>query len=182
MSETRDQLKQIAASQIRQKNLAAASFREMGKAAGIKSSSVHYHFKSRDALLLEVLQDYISQFSAELETRTENISSPRQRMLSLFDLCAEECSNDQQALLLAYIAGRHELTDASRDALSGFIEYLYQWLLDSLASARFLPVPRESLARVIVAAIEGAALADRGLGQPEHLAATREWVTSLTRL
>lgn len=182
MSETRDQLKQIAATQIRLKNLAAASFREMGKAAGIKSSSVHYHFKSRDALLLEVLQDYIAQFSAELDSRTEDISSPRQRMLCLFDLCSEEVIEGQQSLLLAYIAGRHELTDASREALSGFLEYLYQWLLESLASARFLPVPRESLARVIVAAIEGAALADCGRGGQEHLDTVREWITSLTRL
>tara|TARA_R110001583_G_scaffold27021_3_gene96941 strand:+ start:1902 stop:2219 length:318 start_codon:yes stop_codon:yes gene_type:complete len=62
VSETRDHLKTIATDQICKNNLAAASFREMGKAAGIKSSSVHYHFKSRDALLLELATDYQHAF------------------------------------------------------------------------------------------------------------------------
>jgi TetR/AcrR family transcriptional regulator, transcriptional repressor for nem operon len=182
MSETRDQLKVIAAEQIRQKNLAAASFREMGKAAGIKSSSVHYHFKSRDALLQELLQDYIAQFLQELENRSDGITSPRQRMLNFFSLCSEEISNNQQSMIQAYVAGRHELTDAGREELNGFFESLYQWILDSLTPARFLPVPKESLARVVVAAVQGAALADRGRESHDHLQAVGEWITSLTRL
>lgn len=181
MSETRNQLKEIASSQIREKNLAAASFREMGKAAGIKSSSVHYHFKSREALLLELLQDHNNRFMQTLEERTEGVTSPRQRMLSFFELCAEEVSGGGQPLLQAYIAGQHELTDEGRAELQGFLDNLYNWLLDTLAPARFLPVPRESLARVVLASVQGAMLMDRNRTS-DNLDAVREWITSLTRL
>ena len=80
MSETRAQLKHIAIDQIQQANLAAASFRELGKAAGIKSSSVHYHFQSRERLLTELLQDYDLKFFSELDAATAGTHRPRQRL------------------------------------------------------------------------------------------------------
>ncbi|MFK4753956.1 MULTISPECIES: TetR/AcrR family transcriptional regulator [Oceanospirillaceae] len=182
MSETRDHLKTIATDQICKNNLAAASFREMGKAAGIKSSSVHYHFKSRDALLLELATDYQHAFFAELQQRTEGITSPRQRLQQLCDLYTEHFTNNRQCLAQAYSAGMNELTEESQTAIHAFYEALFDWVLECLSSARFLPVSREALARVVVSALQGALVADRVGQDAVHLASVREWIGTLTSL
>lgn len=182
MSQTREQLKEIATEQICAKNLAAASFREMGKAAGIKSSSVHYHFKSRDALLLELLKDYQGRFFTELSSRTGDSSSPKQRLHTLFDLFNECKEQEIQCLVQAYSAEAHELNEETRVAINEFYDGLYDWVLESLSSARFLPVARESLARVVVASIQGALIADRAKPEGEHLSAVEDWLATLSSI
>jgi TetR/AcrR family transcriptional repressor of nem operon len=182
VSDTRDHLKSIATDQICKNNLAAASFREMGKVAGIKSSSVHYHFKSRDALLLELATDYQQAFFTELQQRTDGISSPRQRLQHLCDLYMDHFSSNGQCLAQAYSAGMNELTEDSLTAIQAFYDALYEWVLDCLSSARFLPVSREALARVVVSSLQGAMVADRVRPDTPHLESVREWLGTLTSL
>lgn len=182
MSDTRDQLKIIAVERIQKDNLAASSFREMGKAAGIKSSSVHYHFKSRDALLLELVKDFRSGFFDALQRRTGDISSPRQRLQHLFVIYADYYQNHELTLALAYQASIQELTGESRQAIADFHHELQTWVLDSLQPARFLPIPKESLALVVSSALQGALMMDRGQESAVHLDAVQEWLASLSSL
>lgn len=182
MSDTRDQLKIIAVERIQKDNLAASSFREMGKAAGIKSSSVHYHFKSRDALLLELVKDFRQGFFDALQRRTGDISSPRQRLQHLFMMYADYYQNHELTLALAYQASFQELTDECRQAIAEFHNELQQWVLDSLQPARFLPIPKESLALVVSSSLQGALLMDRGQDGAAHLDAVQEWLASLSSL
>ncbi len=182
MSDTRDQLKAIAIERIQKDNLAASSFREMGKAAGIKSSSVHYHFKSRDALLLELVKDFQKGFFDALQRRTGDISSPKQRLQHLFMLYAEYYRNQELCLTLAYQANVNELTSESRQAVFEFFDELEQWILDSLQPARFLPIPREALAKVVSSSLQGALMVDRGQSEAANLDAVQEWLSSLSSL
>ena len=178
MSDTREHLKSIATDQICTKNLAAASFREMGKAAGIKSSSVHYHFKSRDALLLELIKDYQKAFFELLEERTEGTSG-KQRLQVLCDVFTEYFTKDRQCMASAYSAGTHELTADSFAATNEFYDALYEWVLESLANVRFMSLGREALARVVVSSLQGALVTDRVRNDAVNLAAVQDWIASL---
>ncbi|WP_221793249.1 TetR/AcrR family transcriptional regulator [Oceanobacter mangrovi] len=178
MSDTRDHLKSIATDQICAKNLAAASFREMGKEAGIKSSSVHYHFKSRDALLLELIKDYQKDFFAMLDERAEEATG-KQRLIVLCEVFTEFFTKDRQCMAQAYSSGSHELTPDSMTATRDFYEALYEWVLESLTTTRFLAVSRDALARVVVSAIQGALVADRVRDDAINLASVQDWLSSL---
>lgn len=180
MSETRKQLKCIAIDQIQQGNLAAASFRELGKAAGIKSSSVHYHFQSRERLLTELLQDYDLKFFTELDAATANTHRPRLRLSALVEVFEQYHNQRQQCMSLAYAASPHELSDANLQAVQTFIERMESWVEDALAKASLLPVPKDQLASVIVAALGGALLFDRLNDEPKHLNAAKNWISSLS--
>ena len=180
MSETRAQLKHIAIDQIQQANLAAASFRELGKAAGIKSSSVHYHFQSRERLLTELLQDYDLKFFSELDAATASTHRPRLRLGALIDVFEHYHTHRRQCMSLAYAASPHELSDANLHAVQTFLEHMERWVEDALAKASLLPIPKDQLARVIVSALEGALLFDRLTDEPKHLNAARSWITSLS--
>ncbi|WP_430460759.1 TetR/AcrR family transcriptional regulator [Thalassolituus sp. LLYu03] len=179
MSDTRQQLKQIATEQIRRHTLHAASFREMGKVLGIKSSSVHYHFDNRDALLQELVSDYEHAFFAQLEARCAGVSSPLQQLAGLF---IDSHQQQQQCLCLAFAAAGDETTAEQRQAVQRFLQRLEDWVADTLARAHLLPLARPELARVIVSSLEGALLLDRDQPQPLRLEATRQWLSTLTRL
>ncbi|TNC92064.1 MAG: hypothetical protein CSH36_06475 [Thalassolituus sp.] len=180
MSETRTQLKSLAIDQIRQANLQAASFRELGKAAGIKSSSVHYHFQSRDKLLTELLHDYDMEFFEHLDVLTEGIHRPKERLKALVSVFEQSHAEKRQCMSLAYAASPHELSDTSLAAVDKFIFHLENWVTDTLQNASLLPVPRDELACVIVAALEGSLLFDRLHDDPRHLNAARRWIASLS--
>lgn len=182
MSQTRDQLKEIASEQIALNNLAAASFREMGKAAGIKSSSVHYHFKSRDALVLELLTDYHKSFFSDLEKQAGDNSSPKFRLSCLFSMFLNLKQEGKQAIIQAYSADAGELNEDAKTAVNEFYEDMYNWVLDSLNSARFLPASREALARVVISSLQGALAMDRTREDSPHLAAVEEWINTLSSI
>jgi TetR/AcrR family transcriptional regulator, transcriptional repressor for nem operon len=179
MSDTRDQLKQLATGQIRRENLAAASFRELGKAAGIKASSVFYHFQSREQLLTELVRDYENEFFAQLDARTHGSDSPKQRLLALLDLFKQSQQQGKQCLCAAYAASSHELSDDSRAAVQQFFSRLEGWILEVLNKASLLPLPRETLAKVLLSSLEGALLIDRTAIENQHLDAIRQWINKL---
>ena len=182
MSDTRDNLVQLAKQQIREDKLAAASFRELGKAAGIKSSSVHYHFQSRDNLLTEVFGDFRHEFFSELDERTFNISKPRQRLLVLLSLFEDYQQKNWLGMTSAYAAGLKELNDESQQEVKFFLNQVEGWIAQSLSSASFLPISRESVAKVLISALEGALLMDRIQQESDCLPAVREWICSLSSL
>ena len=182
MTSTRDQLKQIATEQIRRHTLHAASFREMGKVLDIKSSSVHYHFDNRDALLLELVSDYEQSFFQQLDQRCEGISSPSQRLEQLAGLFLHSFQQQYQCLCLAFAAAGDETSAEQRAAVQQFLHRLEDWITASLARASLLRQPKPELARVIVSALEGALLLDRGQPEPQRLQAVCQWLKTLTSL
>lgn len=45
----------------------ASSMRDIARIAGIQAASIYYHFPSKQALLVEIMQSYMSQLNAQLE-------------------------------------------------------------------------------------------------------------------
>ena len=182
MTDTRQQLKQIATEHIRRHTLHAASFREMGKALGIKSSSVHYHFDNREALLLELVKDYEQDFFRQLDEGCAALNSPAQRLQVLASLFLQSHSTRYQCLCLAFAAAGDEASAAQHQAVQDFLQRLELWVTDTLTRAHLLPLAKPELARVIVSALEGALLLDRDQPQPMRLQAVCLWLKTLTHL
>lgn len=182
MSDTRTQLKHIATEQIRRATLNAASFREMGKAADIKCSSVHYHFDNRDALLLELMTDYEQNFFRQLDERCLDMTSPSKRLQILVQLFLESHSQQFQCLSLAFAAAGPDTTTEQQLVVEQFIQRLEQWVIDSLARAHLLVMPKPELARLVISALQGAVLLDRQQQHPGRLIAVSAWLKTITRL
>lgn len=180
MSETRTQLKSIAIDQIRQANLSAASFRELGKAAGIKSSSVHYHFQSRDKLLTELLQDYDVDFFRHLNAQTSGLKRTKEKLFALIKVFEDGHHEKRQCMSLAYAASPQELSEDNLQAFHTFVEHLEDWVSEALSHASLLPIPRHELARLVVSSLEGSLLLDRLDTEPKHLNAAKLWISTLS--
>lgn len=61
----RDRIKSVATDMFMQHGYNGVSFLDIGKVLGITHSNIHYHFKNKASLALEVIQDYAN---ATLET------------------------------------------------------------------------------------------------------------------
>ncbi len=60
----------------------ASSMREIGRIAGIQAASIYYHYPSKQALLVEIIQVHMRQLNANLE---RIISKPHSFQQCLFD-------------------------------------------------------------------------------------------------
>jgi len=63
----------------------AATTREIAELSGVNKALIHYHFKSKDALLENVLDQYYEKLNATLRKALDKKGSARNKLLSLVD-------------------------------------------------------------------------------------------------
>ncbi len=103
MSEIREKLIKNAINTIQKYGIHKLTIRELGKAVDIKSSSVMYHFKSKDILMTELVKAYSEQFYIYLDEINQNTSDPKERINKLIDLY-EGTIRDEKLCLCGMIA------------------------------------------------------------------------------
>lgn len=75
MPDTHTQILDLAESAMRSRGYHAVSFRDLADALGIKSASIHYHFRHKEDLGLALVDRYATRF-ADFLGPTENQSWP----------------------------------------------------------------------------------------------------------
>lgn len=58
----------------------AASMRDIARMAGIQAASIYYHYASKQALLVEIMETYMLQLNAALEHILREEHEPQQRL------------------------------------------------------------------------------------------------------
>jgi len=174
---TRNKLKALARDVVQDKGVRALTLRDLGEAAGIKSSSVAYHFGSKEALLREITSDYIAEILVALEEAERTIASGRERMLTIFEHF-EGLGRASHLCLCGVMAGSlHEVGEETGLLVRKFFEVWFtrQIQEESLLGKR----DAKTRARALVAAAQGAVLLDKADGGMTHLASVRKSLDAL---
>lgn len=175
MARTREQITQAATLAIQNAGAHSVSFRTLAQAIGVKSSSVHYHFPTKQDLTLALVQEYSKEFAQELQMLEQSEADLGQRLQRFIDIFEKVLARDDLCLCGMLAAELAELDEISTAALKAFFQLTEQWLEQQLAySKKPLTLPAPTLARVILAGLEGALLLDRTEGGHRHLDAYRE--------
>ncbi|MEL7448697.1 MAG: TetR/AcrR family transcriptional regulator, partial [Pseudomonadota bacterium] len=66
MADKREQIEQVATQAIKHEGIRSVSFRTLADEVGVKSSSVHYHFPTKDDLAEAVIRSYSQAFGEAL--------------------------------------------------------------------------------------------------------------------
>lgn len=74
------QLLAVAAKVFRQKSFAAATVRDIALAAGIHPGSLHYHFRTKDELLLRMMERSVEALTAGVRKAVSVTDDPIQRV------------------------------------------------------------------------------------------------------
>ncbi|MFC0400869.1 TetR/AcrR family transcriptional regulator [Paraburkholderia rhizosphaerae] len=142
------------------------SYRDLSELVGVKTSSIHYYFPSKEDLALEAVNEYSDQIFGLL--RSVDASLPADAKLSKYTkLFGRVLGDGDQICLCGMLAADiGSLPDTVRAAVQAFFKANESWLAKVLAQGvkeRTLAVngKPEAAARTLFAAYQGSALASR---------------------
>ncbi|WP_106754394.1 TetR/AcrR family transcriptional regulator [Pannonibacter carbonis] len=148
MSETAQAILNAAEERIRQAGYNGFSFRDIAADTGVKSSSVHYHFPTKEKLAAAVARRYTDRFMAAVEghiTAGDDVTSAWRRAFG------EALDRDGRMCLCGALAATaHDLADEVRLEVKRFFVLGIDRLIASGCS-------RDAAIRIL-ATLEGAML------------------------
>ena len=163
-----EKIKDFAEDRIRIGGYNAFSFRDIANAIGIKSSSVHYHFPTKEDLAYEVAKRYTDRFIEQLEPRAKDKKNKPSDMLNLYiDLFQKSLYNDKKMCLCGVLAAQSEdLPNRVKKEAIRFFQLSTKWLTDVFNEMLPSEKKREakSNATYVIASLEGALILSQVLG------------------
>jgi AcrR family transcriptional regulator len=105
------------------KGYAAASIREIARVAGVNVAMVHYYFKSKEYLLLHVLNDGVKTVREEMERILEADQRPIEKLYSIVDAYGKHIFINKEVALLFF---REQMNRSSKIVSEQLLQFA-QW-------------------------------------------------------
>jgi AcrR family transcriptional regulator len=138
---------------FREKGFAATSIRDIAEAAGVWPGSVHYRFRTKEAVLLALIERGIAIAESSFRTATAQSSDPVERIrLAIRAHVAMLAGNDHGTYVLLY-EGRQLDGDARTRMARLRDRYDALWdglLYQAVGAGRFQPSVDVRLARLLI--------------------------------
>lgn len=175
MSDIKDDLIKIATQTIQKSGINKLTMRELGNAVNIKSSSVMYHFKSKDGLMSELVKVYNENFFQYLSEINGQVKEPKKRLEKLVTLFESVLEEDKLCLCAMLASESDNLDDITKEQIQEFFINLDKWTESNLILMNL----DKSLSKVIMSSLEGAMLIDKLENKNIRLKAIKLWIQSL---
>jgi TetR/AcrR family transcriptional repressor of nem operon len=173
--DNRTKVMQVAMQLAQTRGFNAFSYRDLAHEVGIKTSSIHYHFPTKDDLGVALMHEYTAAMMATMaEIQSSQVSHIEQfrAFVSVFDSTA--ATGDQLCLAGMFGSAVETLTPELKAEVVRFFSVVEDWLTVFLQAGRdvqafaFVNEPKE-LAAMILAALEGSLMTARLFGGPQRL-------------
>ncbi|WP_144112800.1 TetR/AcrR family transcriptional regulator [Paraburkholderia sp. BCC1886] len=162
----REQILDHAVTQIMLRGYNGFSYRDLSTLVGVKTSSIHYYFPSKDDLVLEAVNEYSKSVFAAVYAVDETL--PADVKLSKYTkLFGKTLGDGNQICLCGMLAADIEsLPEEIRLAVKAFFKANEEWLTKVLKQGAqegtlALNGKPENAARALFAAYQGSVLASR---------------------
>lgn len=176
---TRERILDIAYDAIVHKGFAATSIEELVEAAGITKSGFFYHFRDKNDLARQLLERFLNEDNALLDTLTERARTlcedPLQSLLIFLNLYAEtmdEMPELHPGCLVAAITYQHQMFDRevrrlNAEGIIGLRARFREWLdeIERKYPAR-TAIDMDALADQLTAVVEGSIVLAKALEDP----------------
>ncbi|MEL6495798.1 MAG: TetR/AcrR family transcriptional regulator [Cyanobacteria bacterium J06623_7] len=165
----------VAQQKVQTKGFNGFSYRDLAAEIGIKTSSIHYHFPTKDALALALVESYRAVFEVELTKIETAGGSGRSQLAKYIQLFEHNLATGNKFCLCGMLASEIDsLSDEVKQAIQKFFLANEEWLSrlitrgqkDSSLQGNGSP---DLLAAQILATLEGAMLIARS-AEPNNLA------------
>ncbi|MBL4786959.1 MAG: TetR/AcrR family transcriptional regulator [Cohaesibacteraceae bacterium] len=131
----RTKILQTAQQMAQNRGFGGFSFRDIAADIGIKSASIHYHFPTKDHLIIEISKTYREDFFATLGSKTKEIDDPLQRIMTLVAMFRHVLTQDHRMCLCGMLAADIELLSLeARAEIKLFFDASVNWLAQQWAA------------------------------------------------
>ncbi len=133
MTDTRSRILDLAETQMRLRGYHAVSFRDLADALGVKSASIHYHFRHKEDLGVAVVERYTERFAKALGPVGElDWAGAVARIGGAYREALE--SSNLQCLCSMFAAESQGLPTPVAERVAGFFRANLAWLMASMPS------------------------------------------------
>lgn len=164
MADKREEILAVARATAQSHGYNGLSFRELAKAVGVKSATVHYYFPTKGDLGAALARRYREDAAAKLEEFRQKSSSPAECLRRYTDIFRLALSHDSRMCMCAAMAAEaDDLPEPVKAEVKAFTELNVDWIAKRLAEADpgADAKSNQQKALAIFAAIGGAQLAAR---------------------
>jgi len=166
-SSTRDTIMTVARAMVQAQGYNALSFRDLAAAVGVKSSSIHYHFPTKDDLGAQLARAYTDEFLAYLEGVYAGSQDWQAAVNSYIGVFRDTLLRENRMCLGGILAAeRPQLAPQVGLEVERFTGTLVAWLAQMAKAGQPKLTQKAAQQRgyAMFAAIEGAQLVARGCG------------------
>ncbi len=172
-SSMRERILSAAEKRVRAVGFHAVSFRDLANDVGVKSSSVHYHFPTKEELGERLVKRYSERFHARLDQIDVEEVGPIGALEAFIALYAEALVVGESVCLCAILgAEANSLPGRINAGIQAFFQANTEWLTEihrRIPSSPMLMTPIE-----IVSALEGAMIVSTAMKSREAFDATAQ--------
>jgi TetR/AcrR family transcriptional repressor of nem operon len=162
----------------------AFSYADIARELGITKASLHYHFATKEALGLALVERYAREFAEALDAIARRPGGARGHLRRYLDLYRSVLASDRMCLCGMLAAEFETLPIPMQRAVRAFFDANETWLAAELEAGRgageiaFAGTPREA-ARHWTSTLEGALLLARSYGDTSRFTgATKQLLAS----
>ncbi|MBN9602182.1 MAG: TetR/AcrR family transcriptional regulator [Afipia felis] len=171
-TETKAVLLREAEVLIRRRGYSGFSYADLSDTVGIRKASIHYHYPTKETLVVAVLQTYRARYAKGLSSITNKHASALDRIEAYGRLYLTGVEQSLGCLCAALAAELETLPESLRSGTAEFFQEHITWLENIYTEGLANGEVRKTLkareaARMIVAALEGALLMERMVAGPQ---------------
>lgn len=132
-----------------------ASFRDIADEVGVKSASVHYHFRTKEDLGVALVERYSDRLFGALDAATAAVADPRARVKALADIHCDAFVAGKSICLCAMLSAESVgLPERVAAGVKAFYDDSLKWLRESFAG----DPAADRRAEAVLAALQGGLL------------------------
>lgn len=159
MADTREKILDVAALLTQTRGFNGFSYIDLSEEIGVKTSSIHYHFKVKADLGLALVERTLEEHIAGFRSLDSGLSTPEQRLSAMIEFFQGYVKEDKFCLCGMLSAELSSVSPAVRRSLKVYFQTLRTWIATQFKEMRV--IDPESRALSFISALEGAVLLAR---------------------
>lgn len=168
MSSRKEEILDIAQHLTQTKGFNGFSYNDISNEIGIKTSSIHYYFKSKDDLAIALIERYHHHFDLQLNEIDAKTISPRQKLIAFSKIFKSLAKAKDKFCLCGMMAAEHQSISAeAQTKLRFYFKSSVDWISSNFALLGSKKPDRD--AKAYLALLEGALLISRIEEKPSLL-------------
>ena len=170
LTNTRSKILALAQRFLQHRGFHGFSYRHLAEALGVKTAAIHYHFKTKGELGIELvshIRRWFQQWAADADS---SIASPKARLDAFYEMHAKFLDKESASPYGVLEAEYTTLPDSMRGEVRALASEIHGWIARTLrqgADARDLSFrgDADDQALAVGAAVQGALLISRAFGE-----------------